>query len=85
MVGTITDATCTSASEIQLTLKSLTILMKLHAVDMAKLPVKSATAGAAAKISSCAGLKGRNVRVSYNLVLDKTWDGEMQEVEFRNQ
>ena len=85
MVGTITEVTCTSASEIQLTLKSLTILMKLHAVDMAKLSVKSAGSDNSAKISSCSSLRGRSVRISYNLVLDKPWDGEMQEVEFRNQ
>jgi hypothetical protein len=84
MVGTITDATCSSASEIQLTLKSLTILMKLHALDLAKLSVKSTGAESAGKISSCAGLKGRSARISYNLVLDKPWDGEIQEVEFRN-
>jgi tetratricopeptide (TPR) repeat protein len=84
MVGTITDVTCTSASEIQLTLKSLTILMKLHAVDVAKLSVKTAGAEIPSKISSCASLRGRSVRISYNLVLDKPWDGEMQELEFRN-
>ncbi len=72
--------------EIELRMKSLTILMKLHAVDIAKLSVKSAGANAAAgkyrlRAPAC---KGRNVRISYNLVLDKPWDGEMQEVEFRN-
>jgi tetratricopeptide (TPR) repeat protein len=84
MVGTITEVTCISASEVQLTLKSLTILMKLHAVDVAKLSVKSASAEIPSKISSCASLRGRSVRISYNLVLDKPWDGEMQEMEFRN-
>jgi tetratricopeptide (TPR) repeat protein len=84
MVGTITEVTCTSASEIQLTLKSLTILMKLHSVDLAKLPVRSAGSENSSKISSCSSLRGRNVRISYNLVLDKPWDGEMQELEFRN-
>jgi tetratricopeptide (TPR) repeat protein len=84
MVGTITEVTCTSASEVQLTLKSLTILMKLHAVDVAKLSVKSASAEIPSKISSCASLRGRSVRISYNLVLDKPWDGEMQEMELRN-
>ncbi|HEX3377114.1 MAG TPA: tetratricopeptide repeat protein [Candidatus Acidoferrales bacterium] len=84
MVGTITEVTCTSASEIQLTLKSLTILMKLHALDVAKLSVKSASAEIPSKISSCTSLRGRCVRISYNLVLDKPWDGEMQEVELRN-
>jgi tetratricopeptide (TPR) repeat protein len=84
MVGTITDVTCTSASEIQLTLKSLTILMKLHAADLAKLPVKSAGSDNSSKISSCPSLRGRSVRISYNLVLDKPYDGEMRELEFRN-
>lgn len=84
MVGTITDVTCSSASEIQLTLKSLTILMKLHALDIAKLSVKAGGADSPGKISSCSGLKGRSARISYNLVLDKPWDGEIQEVELRN-
>ncbi len=84
MIGTITEVSCTSASEVQLTLKSLTILMKLHAADVAKLSVKSASTEIPSKISSCASLRGRSVRISYNLVLDKPWDGEMQELEFRN-
>jgi len=84
MIGTITEVTCTSASEVQLSLKSLTILMKLHAADIAKLSVKSTGSDSTAKISSCSSLRGRSVRISYNLVLDKPWDGEMQELEFRN-
>jgi hypothetical protein len=58
--------------------------MKLHAADIAKLSVKSTGSDSTAKISSCSSLRGRSVRISYNLVLDKPWDGEMQELEFRN-
>jgi tetratricopeptide (TPR) repeat protein len=85
MVGTITDVTCAIAPQIQLTLKSLTIVMKLHAADLAKLSFKSGGSDPAAKGSVCSALRGRSARISYVLVLNQPWDGEMQEVEFRSQ
>jgi hypothetical protein len=51
---------------------------------LAKLSVKSAGSDNSSKISSCPSLRGRSVRISYNLVLDKPYDGEIQELEFRN-
>jgi tetratricopeptide (TPR) repeat protein len=85
MMGTITDVNCASAPQIQITMKSLTIVMKLHAAELAKVSIKSAGSDAATKGASCSSLRGRSARVSYVLVLDKPWDGEMQEVEFRSQ
>jgi tetratricopeptide (TPR) repeat protein len=85
MLGTITEVNCTSSPQVQLTLKSLTILMKLHAEDLAKVLIKIPGSESPAKNVSCASLRGRSVRVSYSLVLDKAWDGEMQSVELRNQ
>jgi tetratricopeptide (TPR) repeat protein len=85
MLGTITDVNCASAPQVQLTLKSLTILMKLHAEDLAKVLIKIPGSEAPAKNVSCPSLRGRSVRVSYSLVLDKAWDGEMQSVELRSQ
>ncbi len=85
MVGTITEVNCTSSPQIQLSLKSLTLLMKLHAADLAKLSFKSAGSDAATKATSCPSLRGRSVRISYTLVLNQPWDGEMQEVEYRSQ
>ena len=85
MIGTITDVNCTSDPQVQLTLKSLTIVMKLHAAELGKVSITSAAPEAAPKSASCSSLRGRSARISYVLVLDKPWDGEMQEVEFRNQ
>jgi tetratricopeptide (TPR) repeat protein len=85
MVGTITDVTCAIAPQIQVTLKSLTIVMKLHAADLAKVSIKSAGSDAVAKGTFCSTLRGRSARISYVLVLNQPWDGEMQEVEFRSQ
>jgi len=85
MMGTITDVNCTNAPQVQITMKSLTIVMKLHAAELAKLSIKSAGSDAAVKETSCNSLRGRSVRVSYTLVLNQPWDGEMQEVEFRAQ
>jgi hypothetical protein len=66
-------------------MKSLTIVMKLHAAEMAKVSFKSAGSDADMKGATCASLRGRSARVSYVLVLNQPWDGEMQEVEFRSQ
>jgi hypothetical protein len=83
MVGTITDVNCASAPQVQVTLKSQTIVMKLHAESLEKLAIKLATAGTAAKGTTCASLRGRNARISYLFVEGKPWDAEMQTVEFR--
>jgi hypothetical protein len=85
MVGTITDVKCGDAPQILITLKSQTIVMKLHADDLARLSIKSAGEAAAAKGATCSGLRGRNARVSYLFVTGKPWDAELQTVEFRNQ
>jgi hypothetical protein len=85
MVGTISDVKCTSAPQIQLTLKSQTIVMKLHADDLAKVSLKSGDSAAAAKAATCTSLRGRNARITYLFVTGKPWDAEMQTVEFRSE
>ena len=83
MLGTITEVNCASAPQIQMTLKSQTITMKLHAENLAKIAIKAAGSAAPPKVTTCASLRGRNARVSYLLVGQKAWDGEVQELEFR--
>jgi tetratricopeptide (TPR) repeat protein len=85
MVGTITQVDCARAPQIQVTLKSQTLVMKLHADDFAQLSIKSAGAAAASKGATCPSLRGRNARVSYLFVTGKPWDAEMKSVEFRNE
>lgn len=85
MVGTITDVNCASAPQIQVTLKSQTITMKLHADNLENVSIKTSSSAAALKGTACASLRGRIVRISYLLVSAKAWDGEMQAVEFRSQ
>jgi hypothetical protein len=84
MVGTITDVNCSSAPQIQVTLKSQTIVMKLHAGDFSQLAIKSAGAAPAAKGTPCSSLRGRTARISYQFVSGKPWDAEIETVEFRN-
>jgi tetratricopeptide (TPR) repeat protein len=85
MVGTITQVDCARAPQIQVTLKSQTIVMKLHADDLAQLSIKSSSAASASKGAPCASLRGRNARISYLFVTGKPWDAEMRSVEFRNE
>jgi len=84
MIGTITDVNCSGGPQIQLSLKSLTLLMKLHTTDLSKLSIKSADSASPARSPACSSLRGRSVRISYTLVLNQPWDGEMQELEFRS-
>ena len=84
MVGTITEVSCTDTPQIQITLKAQTIVMHLHAENTAQLMIKPSSAISSAKTSACPGLRGRNARVSYLLVPDKKWDGEIQAVELRD-
>ena len=85
MVGTITEVNCMGAPQIRITLKSQTIIMHLHADNLANVSIKFAGSDAAAKGVTCSSLRGRNARVSYLLVSEKPWDGEMQTMEFRSQ
>jgi Flp pilus assembly protein TadD len=85
MVGTITDVSCVDAPQIQITVKAQTIVMHLHAADVAQLTIKPSGTSSLVKSAACTGLRGRSARVSYQLVLDKKWDGEIQTVELRSQ
>ena len=84
MVGTITDVNCAAAPQIQLTLKAQTLVMHLHSRDYSQVAIKSAGTNSAAKKPVCAALRGRNAHVSYQLVLEKEWDGELVSIEFRD-
>jgi hypothetical protein len=85
MVGTITDVSCVDAPQIQITVKAQTIVMHLHAADVAQLTIKPSGTNSLTKSAACTGLRGRSARVSYQLVSDKKWDGEIQAVELRSQ
>jgi tetratricopeptide (TPR) repeat protein len=84
MVGTITEVSCTDAPQIQITLKAQTIVMHLHAANAAQLTIKSPTASSPAKNAVCPGLRGKSARVTYQLVSEKKWDGEIRTVELRD-
>jgi tetratricopeptide (TPR) repeat protein len=84
MVGTITDVSCVDAPQIQITLKAETIVMHLHAADVAQLAIKFSGVGSLAKNAVCSGLRGRSARVTYQLMPEKKWDGEIQTVELRD-
>jgi tetratricopeptide (TPR) repeat protein len=84
MVGTITDVSCADAPQIQITVKAQTIVMHLHAGDFSQVAIKFAGANSAAKKPGCAGLRGRSAHVSYQLVAEKAWDGELVSIEFQD-
>jgi tetratricopeptide (TPR) repeat protein len=84
MVGTITEVNCVEAPQIQITLKAQTIVMHLHAADASHLTIKPSATSSLAKSSACPGLRGRSARVTYQLVSEKKWDGEIQTVELRD-
>ncbi len=84
MVGTITDVNCAAAPQIQITLKAQTIVMHLHSSDFSQVAIKSAGPNSAAKKPACAALRGRSAHVSYQLVSEKEWDGELVSIEFRD-
>lgn len=83
MVGMVSDVTCSLPPQILLTLKSMTIALKLHADNLDKVSIKSADSAVPGKENFCAQLRGRSARISYHLVSDKAWDGEIQDIELR--
>jgi tetratricopeptide (TPR) repeat protein len=84
MVGTITEINCASSPQIRMTLKAQTIVMHLHSGDFSQVAIKSAGTNSAAKNVVCASLRGRNAHISYRLVSEKDWDGEIVSIEFRD-
>jgi tetratricopeptide (TPR) repeat protein len=84
MVGTITDVNCAAAPQIQITLKAQTIVMHLHSRDFSQVTIKSPSANSAAKRPVCPAVRGRSAHVSYQLVQEKEWDGELVSIEFRD-
>jgi tetratricopeptide (TPR) repeat protein len=84
MVGTITDVSCADAPQVQITLKAQTIVMHLHAADAAHLAIKASGTSSPVKNAVCPGLRGRSARITYQLVSEKKWDGEIQTVELRD-
>ena len=84
MVGTIANVNCASAPQIQITLKSQNIAMKLHADNLEKVSITSAGSSAAAKGTTCSSLRGRTARIAYEFASGKAWDAEIQTIEFRN-
>lgn len=84
MFGTIAAVNCASAPQVQITLKAANITMKLHANDLAKLEIKSEGATAPAKGTTCSSLRGRTALISYLLVSQRAWDGEIRTVDFRS-
>lgn len=85
MVGMVSDVTCSLPPQILLTLKSMTIALKLHADNLDKVSIKSADSAVPGKENFCAQLRGRSARISYHLVSDKAWDAEIQDIELRGQ
>ena len=84
MIGTISEVNCAGFPELTLVLEA-GISMRLHASDFTKVTIKSSSPIAKSSKSPCAALQGRRARVRYNLDAQKSWDGEIQSVEFVNQ
>ncbi len=84
MIGTITELNCSSAPQLRFTLKSQMIVLHLHADDIARIPFKSSAANAPGKLANCSALRGHTARVTYVFVEGKPWEGEIQDLEFRN-
>jgi tetratricopeptide (TPR) repeat protein len=84
MVGTIAAVTCANAPQMQITLQSIGIVMRLHAADFAKIEIKAGAGSAAAAKPSCLQFAGKKARISYQLASEKSWDGEIVSVEFQN-
>jgi tetratricopeptide (TPR) repeat protein len=85
MVGTISQVECTAFPQLLLKLEAGTIAMRLHAADFKMVAFKPSAATVPSSKVACGSLQGRRARVSYQLDSQKSWDGEIQSVEFVNQ
>jgi tetratricopeptide (TPR) repeat protein len=85
MIGTISQVDCMAFPQLILKLDAGGIAMRLHASDFKTVAIKPSTATVSLSNASCGALQGRRARVSYQLDSQKSWDGEIQSVEFVNQ
>jgi Tfp pilus assembly protein PilF len=83
MVGTITEVNCNSLPEMLVTLKSLNIVMRLHASDAEKFVTSATGAKPPPKGLYCMSLRSQTARIGYLLTPGKNWDGEVQTIELR--
>jgi len=84
MIGTIATVNCAEAPQIQLTLQSQTIVMHLHAVDFTKIDLHPEPGNSSAVKPSCLQLRGKSARISYSLVSNKLWDGEISAIDLKS-
>ena len=85
MIGTVEDVNCGVSPEMQITLQAGMIVMHLHAIDFAKIEFKPGAGNTSAGKLSCLQLRGKKARISYQLVSEKSWDGEISSIEMQNQ
>lgn len=85
MVGTVSQVNCTVFPQLIFKLEAGAIAMRLHASDFKMVTIKPSSANVPPSKASCGALQGRRARVSYQLDSQKSWDGEIQSVEFVNQ
>jgi tetratricopeptide (TPR) repeat protein len=84
MVGAIATVNCLNAPQIQITLQSGFIAMRLHSTDFATIEIKAGAGTPSSSKPSCRQLEGKKARISYQLVSGKPWDGEIGSIEFQN-
>jgi Tfp pilus assembly protein PilF len=85
MMGTISAVRCSDPPQMLLTLTAGSLVMRLHASDLAQLIVKSAGSNAFEKDTPCERFGGQSARISYQLTPGQAWDGEIRLVEFRGE
>jgi hypothetical protein len=84
MSGTISQVDCTAFPQLILKLEAGGLAMRLHASDFKAVAIKPSTVAVPSSKTSCGALQGRRARLSYQLDSQKSWDGEIQAVEFVN-
>jgi tetratricopeptide (TPR) repeat protein len=84
MSGTISQVDCAAFPQLILKLEAGGLAMRLHASDLNVVAIKPSTATMPSSKTSCGALQGRRARFSYQLDSQKSWDGEIQSVEFVN-
>jgi tetratricopeptide (TPR) repeat protein len=83
MIGTIATVDCAAAPQVLVTLQAATLIMHLHSADISKVSIKSSLPVDAGKSPACAELRGKKARISYKLVAEKPWEGEIVSIELQ--
>jgi tetratricopeptide (TPR) repeat protein len=79
--GTIERIDCGDTPEVTITLREMNLVLRLHSADLSQITISSGAPNSSGTTVSCAEFNGKSVRILYQPVVGKSWDGEIMSIQ----